>query len=415
LSNVKVIDSIMGSGKTSYAIQMMQEAPAEQKFIYVTPFLDEVKRIKQYVTHRDFKEPTVEHGGGTKLNSLKRLIADDEDIATTHALFGLADQELMDLLLWGNYILIVDECMDILNVLPSIKKDDISLLINSNAIKIQEDRKVVWIAPTTYDTKYNDVKHYALAGNLFNVLGIALYWNFPPKIFNMFEEVFIMTYLFDGQLQKYYYDLHNVKYDYYTVINEAGHYKLYPKSGTEDRTHLKELIKIYDGRLNNIGDNYYTLSKSWFDIRINRQNHIVLKNNLYNYFRNIKNASADEILWTTFKDSKNKITGRGFTREESKSNEDTKGNACFTSFNLRATNKYSHKTVLAFCLNRFMHPIEEHFFNEHGVMVDEELLALSDLLQWLFRSAVRKGESVDIYIPSRRMRDLLIRWLNNEI
>ena len=67
---VKVIDSIMGSGKISYAIQMMQEAPPEQRFIYVTPFLDEVKRIKRSVDNRYFKEPSVEHGQGAKLNSL---------------------------------------------------------------------------------------------------------------------------------------------------------------------------------------------------------------------------------------------------------------------------------------------------------------------------------------------------------
>jgi hypothetical protein len=37
---VKVIDSMMGMGKTSYAIQMMKEGEINQKFIFVTPFLD---------------------------------------------------------------------------------------------------------------------------------------------------------------------------------------------------------------------------------------------------------------------------------------------------------------------------------------------------------------------------------------
>src|SRR5436190_1764841 len=80
---------------------------------------------------------------------------------------------------------------------------------------------------------------------------------------------------------------------------------------------------------------------------------------------------------------------------------------------LRATNKYRHKDVLAFCLNRYMNPIEKHFFDQQNVKVDEDLLALSYLLQWIFRSAVREGKPVHIYIPSRRMRDLLKKWLNN--
>jgi len=62
-----------------------------------------------------------------------------------------------------------------------------------------------------------------------------------------------------------------------------------------------------------------------------------------------------------------------------------------------------------------MNPIEKHFFHQHDVLIDEDLLALSDLLQWIFRSAVREGKPVQIYVPSRRMRTLLIKWLNNEL
>jgi hypothetical protein len=45
--------------------------------------------------------------------------------------------------------------------------------------------------------------------------------------------------------------------------------------------------------------------------------------------------------------------------------------------------------------------------------INQDMYALSVLIQWLFRSAVRKGEEVWIYIPSKRMRSLLERWLIN--
>jgi hypothetical protein len=48
-----------------------------------------------------------------------------------------------------------------------------------------------------------------------------------------------------------------------------------------------------------------------------------------------------------------------------------------------------------------------------GVQVDRDMYALSVLIQWMFRSAVRKGEEVWLYIPSRRMRTLLTQWLDN--
>ena len=45
--------------------------------------------------------------------------------------------------------------------------------------------------------------------------------------------------------------------------------------------------------------------------------------------------------------------------------------------------------------------------------VNQDMYALSVLIQWIFRSAVRKGEEVWLYVPSKRMRHLLIEWLDN--
>ena len=226
-----------------------------------------------------------------------------------------------------------------------------------------------------------------------------------------------MTYLFDGQIQRYYYDLYNIKYDYYVVVKSGEKYVLKPKLDVqEDRSHLKELMNIYDGKYNEIGEVENTLSKSWFINSRNRGKVKRLQKNLYNYLRNEKNAKSEQILWTTFKDCKKKIQGNGFSKEEPVSNANGNvGKGCFTPFNLRATNKYKHKTILAFCLNVYMNPVVEHFFIQNGVKVNKDLLALSDLLQWIFRSAIREGKPIDIYIPSKRMRTLLEKWLNNEI
>lgn len=42
---VTVVDSIMGSGKTSWAIQYINESPMATKFIFITPYLTEIERI----------------------------------------------------------------------------------------------------------------------------------------------------------------------------------------------------------------------------------------------------------------------------------------------------------------------------------------------------------------------------------
>ena len=52
-----------------------------------------------------------------------------------------------------------------------------------------------------------------------------------------------------------------------------------------------------------------------------------------------------------------------------------------------------------------------NFFRSKDVKVDENTFALSELIQWMFRSQLRDGKKINIYIPSKRMRTLLENWL----
>jgi hypothetical protein len=412
MKKVKVIDSMMGTGKTSYAIQTMQEAPSSQRFIYVTPFLTEVSRVKEEVTNRRLREPKNKHGFGKKLDSLKRLLKKGADIVTTHALFAIVDEEVSELLMKNKYTLFLDEVMQVVSQIDCIRRDDIPILLGSDRINLDKDGKVNWLGDPALNSRYNEVKLYALAGNLYSLNDIALVWNFPAEIFKLFKQVYILTYFFKGQIQRYYFDLHSVPYRYYSVKKESNNYILVRlKDLDEDRSHLKEKIRIYDGKLNEIDKKDNSLSKSWFKDGNNGSKIKKLKSNLYNYFRNIQRAKADDILWTTFKGEFNKIKGKGYSKIKPDTIHNDKGNSCFVPFTIRATNQYKHKTKLAYCLNRYLNPIEKNFFSQHGVKIDEDSLALSDLLQWLFRSAIREGKTIDLYIPSKRMRNLLIDWL----
>ena len=104
MCKVTVVDSIMGSGKTSWAIEYMNEIFGEgaRRIIYVTPYIDEIKRVKQN-TNKNFKEPDQKKGKGSKLNHFKKLLEDGENIITTHALFGMFDEDVMILLKNYNY------------------------------------------------------------------------------------------------------------------------------------------------------------------------------------------------------------------------------------------------------------------------------------------------------------------------
>ncbi|MBO3445695.1 hypothetical protein [Clostridium sp. CCUG 7971] len=61
--------------------------------------------------------------------------------------------------------------------------------------------------------------------------------------------------------------------------------------------------------------------------------------------------------------------------------------------------------------------IEGQVKRSHSVKVDEDILAVSDLIQFIFRGTIRNDEDtiLNVYIPSLRMRELLHRFLKYEI
>jgi hypothetical protein len=402
---INVVDAPCGYGKTSWAIQAMSEAPKNtHQFIYVTPFLDEVERVKESVQDRNFYEPTTKKNGDTKLDHLHQLLREGKDICTTHALFQLANKETRRLIEESNYTLILDEVLNVIQQVE-LKKNDLDLLRRANAISIEKKEGIEYIKWNEeikeFDTMYNKQRNMALSGNLLYCSDKMLIWNLPCDMFTHFEHVYLLTYLFNGQLQRYYYDLHKLKYRYLSVIEEEGQYNLVPydKRIKLDKTLLNDLISIYDGNLNRIGEKRTALSSTWLKKKENTQS---LRKDAYNYLTNIIKGNSKNSLWTTLKHCEEKVKPRNFT-------------TAFLSVNSRATNEYQDRFNLAYLVNRFMHPMEKKFFEMYGVKVNQETWALSELIQWIWRSRIRKGESINIYIPSARMRNLLIQYLNSEI
>ena len=81
------------------------------------------------------------------------------------------------------------------------------------------------------------------------------------------------------------------------------------------------------------------------------------------------------------------LTGKGYTNG-------------FLSYNIRATNEYRKRTCLAYCVNVFFNPFMKNYFLAYGVEVQEDVYALSEMIQWIWRSAIRDGEEIWVYIAS---------------
>ena len=408
MNNIKIIDSPMGFGKTSYLIQMINKSNKDDKYIFITPFLDEVARIEESCKGKKFYQPTHKAKNGSKLESLKKLVSQGKNIVSTHALFSLADEELTTLIKSQGYTLILDEVMNVVEQID-VKKSDIEMLIACEKIRVEEEpfNKVVWV-DEEYKGEFNHIKTMAQNDSLYFVSETLMVWTLPVSAFESFECVYISTYMFNSQIQKYYYDYFGLKYEYYHVKCIEGNYLIVKTTNSDYdigfKQKAKSLITIVDNtKLNAVGD--YTkkskgaLSKTWYIENKDKDILKQLNKNITNFFRRYCSDKSELNMWTTFKDFQSKLKGKGYTKG-------------FIPCTSRATNQYSHKENCAYCCNRYLNPFYIHFFAKRDIEINQDEYALSEMLQWIWRSAIRNGKPITLYIPSQRMRELLIKFLS---
>lgn len=427
-SKIMVVDSIMGSGKTSAMISYINSHP-ENNYIFITPFLAEVQRIKDS-TVQPFLEP--KNYGNGKLDNLKQLLAENHNIAASHSLFLMTDAETEDLIKAGAYTLILDETLDVVTPYNSdyphntIKRGDIALLLQKQLISIDDYGMVTWTDYGSYDDfTYSVVEKLARAGNLICIDNELFLCQFPARIFGLFNDVFVLTYQFEGSILKSYFDYYSIPFERRSAIATAPDcYEITDYYDDRDiRRTLKDKISVVDDiQLTAIGAKPSALSKSWYR---NAQKEKIdqIKKNCNTFLRNrVTDAKASRIMWTSFKDDYKAIVDRGYKYVRKLTKEDrqlperevSKLN-CFVSCNARATNDFAERDILMYLVNRYPDPEIGKFFAKKGVDINREIYALNEMIQWIWRSAIRNGQPIHIYIPSSRMRGLLLNWLDGKI
>lgn len=403
---VKVCDAIMGTGKSSAAITYLNEHK-DEKFIYITPYLDEATRIKNNCPSLRFVEPSekLPKYNHRKSEHTAALIKEGRNITTTHQAFKRYTQDTLDDIKQQGYTLIIDENVDVLEVFD-FHEDDLRLAIDAGYI--EENNGVYTLANADYKGNalrelFSLMKSRELIKMTDKDNKSLFYWALPPELLTSFKDVFILTYLFTGQSLHHFMNIYNIPYEYIGIerTNDGGYrFGEYPGYTPEYVYHLKDMLHILDGeRINEVGDDYYALSMSWF--KKDEDNVEQLKRNVYNCVNNIwGNIPADRKLWGSYCGESNKIKGKGYSKS-------------FLAFNAKATNAYRKRDYIAYIANLFMNVDEKKYYQAHGIKVDEDMYALSIMVQWIWRSAIRDGGEVYLYIPSRRMRTLLTNWIEN--
>lgn len=393
---VFVCDSMMGTGKSSAAITYMNESVGE-RFIYITPYIKEADRIASACKGKKFGRPTPKSEGG-RLEDLHRMIALGENVASTHALFARYTPETMDLIRDNGYTLVMDEVFCVMENIK-IGLDDVRLLFDAKYVMLDGDR-VVWLKPDYNGTSFSKLKDLAEQGVLFFHENKFLFWNFPVEVFTSFKRIYVLTYMFSAQIQRYYFDVNHVSYEFISTTFDGKNYRFSEKPGVHvDGKKIKSLIHILDDeKMNDIGSDKTALSLTWYENASGSQMEKIRKS-VQNFFKNKCRSRVEDRMWTAYKDYKKCLLNAA-------------GKDSFLSFNIRATNEYKDRFAIAYLVNVHLVPHFKTYFHAHGVTIDEGKFALSEMIQWIWRSAIRNYKDIWVYVPSRRMRTMLIDWLD---
>lgn len=177
---IKVIDSIMGSGKTTYIIdQLKKEKDRSKRFLIATPYLKEIDRLIGAIPNLCLKTPEgndaqskpkskskskskveLELERRFKSKEFMKLIDEEQNIVITHSLLNIMSTDTSNLLAAKGYDLISDETLECVRQYGDKSKqehssNDINRWIDSNYVSIGDDSYLKW--QSSQSVEYNSI------------------------------------------------------------------------------------------------------------------------------------------------------------------------------------------------------------------------------------------------------------------
>jgi len=441
-ATVTIIDAVMGTGKSTWAISEMINNRG-QRYVVVLPLLTEVERYRKALQdHRavyapdpeEIDSPTIQ----TKLDAFKAMLADGTGvIATTHALFSLWDAECFEHIKAHGYICILDETVDLVQE-TYISTHDYQMLINSGYIEEEnyqgnENLKSIHGTPKTpmYDGEFSGFIKHALLNNLIRMDGNICIRTIKRESILSFKHCYVLTYMYPGSQMDCWFKLYGVDVNHMTLTRDvlmgnlslAEHPGVYSGKQFADLIHLEKspgmLAVGARGRKKSI-----PLSTSDFDSMDHRRWEQIARNLLNFAWRKtenfVKQIIGDDVshigyylLWTTKNNFRPRLEGK--LRYKQVPGYEGIEKDIFLAHNTRATNDYAHKACLAYMTTPRLRVPIDRFFQSCGLDFNNDLYMLSTLLQWVWRSRIRNLDEILLYIPSEPLRCLFTQWLKGDV
>lgn len=410
MTEIEVLDAIMGSGKTTGIIKWMKDNP-DNRYLYVSPMLTEVEdRIPTYCAELGFVSPSTEDCD-TKSEHLLKLVKEGKNVAFTHSLFqDLTKDHLYWIRVYG-YVLIIDEEIDFIESYSgSYTSFDILALEKKGHISVDEDNlgRVMWHWDDMEGrTAYSKMRRLCELGMLFCTKRKRemMVLHLPLELITSASRVLVLTYLFKGSVMEAFMRLKGINIKPFTEVTLL-------KDNKDVISNAKSLIEVLENRTTRRikNDPNITLSATWYKDSGSREDIETIKKCIRHlYVKHGKN----NIMFTCRKDNamKFKRGTKSTPNTRTVSHTDINVDDTFLYCSAKATNDYSHKNVLIHAYNRFCNIPVKSYLQDYGSPIQDDDTALSELIQWIWRSAIREDKPIKIYFLSDRMERLFLTWL----
>ena len=424
-----LVDEIMSSGKSHWMLNKMKEWNDEgrfKQFVYLSPLLSEVGgikcentnkyldgRIQRQLPEMKFKYPVPIQGSKQK-HSLE-LLHQGKNISATHNLFLNLDMSSADLIKDYDNVLVIDECLDAYKQFRGISKKSLSLLLEQGIFSVDsESLKLVYhrekdLLPDD-NWEFSELIKLSEAGCIFFVQGELLVWEYPVSILSAFNEVWVLTYLFEGSFMSAWCKINNI---------EVVRVKPELHRGTEEvKQYIKDCIDVVvtpsirkienysysqtwwgNSAIESVVDKVRKAIESSVALTKARTTDILVTCPKANWSTELSEYDNDYVSEKGRIKKRPLIKGKGFSRAD------------WLYSDARATNDYSHKTVLIYLIGKNPNTVLWNFCHSKGVSVNKNLYATASMVQWIFRGSVRRKEKMYLVMPSKEMRDLYFKWL----
>lgn len=400
---VELLDSIMGSGKSTGIIRWMLSNP-QYKYLYVSPMLTEVEdRIPEQCEALGFVCPSAEEHD-TKSEHLLKLLKDGCNVSFTHKLFTDMTKEHLKYIEKNNYVLIVDEEIAMIEHYSGrYNKGDILSLEKAGHVVVHEDQlgRVEWKWDNMEDkTVYTRLRNLCEMDMLYctkrdrDILVTQL----PMALLQVAQRTILLTYMFEGSVMEAFLKLRNIPVVHFTAVALL-------KNTETVLSDARQLINFFHTTKTKEVSKY-SLSYGWYTKSATKDQLSAVANALFSVFRKYK---EEDILFTTPKGVL--INDKGETPKRNIRHKRVHIEDTYLHSSARATNLYSHKKVLVHAYNRYANIPVKAYLQDYGCPPDDDKYALSEMVQWIWRSQIRNGLPIELCIVSTRMEKLFKTWL----